>query len=61
MVIRATPIRVGNPDGGQGSSGLLKHEVTFDEVAKEAGLNPTEVIKLEKTSTTKRDRRVRWF
>ncbi len=61
MVIRPTPIRVGNPDSEQGTSGLLKHEVTFEEVANSAKLDPAEVTRLEKTSTTKRDRRVGWF
>ena len=60
MVVRPTPICVGNPDG-EGTSGPLKHEVTFEEVAKSAKLDPVEVTKLEKTSTTKRDRRVGWF
>jgi adenylosuccinate synthase len=60
MVVRPTPIRVSNPDG-DGTSGGLKHEVTFEEVAKSAELDPTEVKNLEKTSTTKRDRRVGWF
>jgi len=60
MVVRPMPIRVGNPDG-EGTSGLLKHEVTFEEIAKGANLDPEEVTKLEKTSTTKRDRRVGWF
>ena len=35
--------------------------MTFEEVAKSAELDPTEVKNLEKTSTTKRDRRVGWF
>jgi len=86
LVVRPTPIRVGNPDpkkkGFLGQvldkvfsdsssavkepsikyeSGRLKHEVTFEEVAKDAGLDPTEVKGFEKTSTTKRDRRVGWF
>jgi adenylosuccinate synthase len=62
MVIRVTPIRVGNPDGESGAtSGPLKHETTFDEVAKAAGLDGSELKALEKTSTTKRDRRVGWF
>ena len=60
MVVRPTPIRVANPDAG-GTSGGLKHEVTFEEVAKSANLDPTEIKTLEKTSTTKRDRRVGWF
>lgn len=61
MVVRPTPIRVGNPDGGAETSGLLKHEVTFSEVALHAGLEPDEITKLEITSTTKRPRRVGWF
>jgi len=61
MVVRPTPIRVGNPDGGQESSGELKHEVSFDRVAEEAGLDPTIVNQREITSTTKRNRRVGWF
>lgn len=86
MVIRSTPIRVGDPDSsekffnkllttacgaitgirdsgrhGREHSGPLKHEVTFTEVAENAQLDAAEVLKVEKTSTTKRDRRVGWF
>jgi adenylosuccinate synthase len=61
LVIRYTPIRVANPDGENKSSGPLKHEVDFKLVAKEAGLVQAEVLQNEKTSTTKRDRRVGWF
>jgi adenylosuccinate synthase len=68
MVIRPTPIRVGDPDLKQGetkdpsrTSGPLKHETTFKEVAEESGLNPEEVVCAEITSTTKRPRRVGWF
>ena len=61
MVVRPTPIRVGNPDGGKETSGPLKHEVTFAVVATHAGLDPGEITKLEITSTTKRPRRVGWF
>lgn len=61
MVVRPTPIRVGNPDEAGQSSGRLKHEVSFQDVAKSARLDPGEVLALEKTSTTKRDRRVGWF
>ena len=60
-IIRPTPIRVGNPDGGQGHSGPLKHEVSFREVAEAAHLDPDEVTALEITSTTQRNRRVGWF
>ncbi|MGJ4890158.1 adenylosuccinate synthetase [Bradyrhizobium sp. HKCCYLRH3099] len=61
MVVRPTPIRVGNPDKEGETSGPLKHEVTFAEVARQAGLDPDEVTKQEVTSTTKRPRRVGWF
>lgn len=61
MVVRPTPIRVANPDGGQEKSGPLKHEVSFREVAETAGLDAAEVEKSEITSTTKRNRRVGWF
>lgn len=62
MVVRPTPIRVGNPEGNMGySSGGLKHEVDFETVATEAGLDPSEVKANEKTSTTRRNRRVGWF
>jgi len=59
MVVRLTPIRVADPPGG--TSGPLKHEVTFDIVAKGAGLDASEVLGHEKTSTTHRPRRVGWF
>jgi adenylosuccinate synthase len=61
MVVRPTPIRVANPDGGEETSGPLKHEVSFSDVAVSAGLDPVELTKLEITSTTKRRRRVGWF
>jgi adenylosuccinate synthase len=61
MVVRPTPIRVANPDGGEETSGPLKHEVSFSDVAVSAGLDPVELTKLEITSTTKRPRRVGWF
>ncbi len=59
MVTRLTPIRVADPEGG--TSGPLKHEVTFEVVAEQAGLDPAEVTSHEKTSTTHRPRRVGWF
>lgn len=59
MVTRLTPIRVADPEGS--TSGPLKHEVTFDVVARQAGLDPDEVTSHEKTSTTHRPRRVGWF
>lgn len=62
MVIRPMPIRVGDPDGDQGhTSGELKHSTSFDKIAEFAGLEAKALNAAEKTSTTKRNRRVGWF
>ena len=61
MVVRTTPIRVGDPDGGKHTSGNIKNETSFAQIAEEADLDPNELKKNEKTSTTKRNRRVGWF
>jgi adenylosuccinate synthase len=62
MVVRPMPIRVGNPDGeGNYTSGPLKHETSFDEIAEKSGLDAEILHKAEKTSTTNRKRRVGWF
>jgi len=62
MVIRPMPIRVGDPDGTSGkTSGPLKHPTTFDAIAADAGLVAATLHAAEKTSTTKRKRRVGWF
>jgi len=62
MVIRPTPIRVGNPDGdSNNTSGPIKHETDFRTVALAAGLEPDQILENEKTSTTRRARRVGWF
>ena len=59
MVVRTHPIRVENPD--RGTSGPLKNEITFAEIARRAGLDAAEVASREVTSTTKRKRRVGEF
>lgn len=62
MVVRPMPIRVGDPEGYDGhTSGHLKHPTTFDEIALNAGLDGDALNKAEKTSTTKRNRKVGWF
>jgi adenylosuccinate synthase len=62
MVIRPMPIRVGDPDGDDGhTSGTLKHATTFNKIAEEAGLEAQALNTAEKTSTTRRNRRVGWF
>lgn len=59
MVVRSTPIRVANPEDR--TSGGLKHETSFKNIAELSGLDATELLEHEKTSTTKRQRRVGWF
>lgn len=62
MVVRTTPIRVGDPDGDQGkTSGRIKHETNFETIAKAAELDGEKLVSNEITSTTKRNRRVGWF
>lgn len=62
MVIRPMPIRVGNPaTSGKSTSGDLKHEVKFETVAIEAGLDPGEIKGHEKGSRSGKPRRVGWF
>lgn len=43
------------------TSGPLKHETDFAEIAERAGLQHEDLKRNEITSTTKRDRRVGWF
>jgi adenylosuccinate synthase len=59
MVCRTFPIRVQNPPGG--TSGPLRQELNWEEIAKRAGV-PSDTIKTnERTSTTNRQRRVGAF
>jgi adenylosuccinate synthase len=55
LVCRTYPIRVG------GKSGPLQQELTWRVVAERSGVPEEELIKSEKTTTTKRDRRVGEF
>ena len=61
LVTRTTPIRVASPESDGKTSGELKYETTFDAIAESAGLDAGKVKKAEKTSTTKRKRRVGHF
>jgi adenylosuccinate synthase len=62
LVVRTYPIRVADPkDNPDATSGRLKQEITFAEIASRARLDPTEVETAEITSTTKRNRRVGEF
>ncbi|GAB2179079.1 adenylosuccinate synthetase [Dongia sp. agr-C8] len=62
MVVRPQPIRVGNPpDNPENTSGKLKHEVGFREIARIAEIDPEEVVAYEKGSRSGKPRRVGWF
>lgn len=55
LVVRSHPIRVAGP------SGPLPTECTWEDVAKTAGVSADELRERERTSTTKRLRRVGYF
>lgn len=60
MVCRTYPIRVESPPGGD-SGDMGGMEITWRTVAERAGLDPAELEKSERTTTTKRKRRVAEF
>jgi len=59
MVCRTYPIRVQSPKGG--TSGPMANELSWAEIARRSDLPLRELRKTEKTSTTKRRRRVGEF
>lgn len=59
MVCRSHPIRVQNPKDG--TSGFMRKEIDWDTVAQRAELDPKVLKKAERTSTTRRQRRVAEF
>ena len=59
MVCRTYPIRVQNPKGG--TSGYMGTELSWEEISRRSGIPVRELRKAEKTSTTKRRRRVAEF
>ena len=61
MVCRTYPIRVANPVTDGKTSGPMSQSTTWEEIAKRSGLKAKKLIEAEKTSTTKRDRRVGEF
>jgi adenylosuccinate synthase len=56
MVTRTYPIRVGGASGP-----LVSNEINWDIVADRSGKSPEELKRTEKTTTTKKDRRVAEF
>ncbi len=59
MVCRTYPIRVESP--AHGTSGPMSLEIDWDEVSRRSGIPEHELREAEKTSTTKRKRRVSEF
>lgn len=59
MVCRTYPIRVESPRSG--TSGPMSQETSWLEISKRSGLNYSELLKTEKTSTTHKKRRVGEF
>ena len=61
MVCRTYPIRVQSPDGQGRTSGPMSQEITLEEIAKRSGIDLDELRKFERTSTTKKKRRIGEF
>ena len=62
LVVRTYPIRVADPkENPDATSGRLKRETTFADIASKAGLDAAQVESAEITSTTSRKRRVGEF
>ena len=59
LVVRTYPIRV--QDAKEGTSGPMKNEITFGEIAQRSGLVKEDLEKAEITSTTRKKRRVGEF
>lgn len=59
MVMRTFPIRVGSPPAG--TSGDIRQEVSWDEIAQRARLDPNDLKRVEIGSVTARERRVGEF
>ena len=59
LVCRTYPIRVESPAGGD--SGPMANEITLNEIARRSGVPLTELKARERTSTTKRKRRIAEF
>lgn len=59
ITVRTNPIRVQSPDGG--TSGPMSRETTWEEISLRAGVDADTLRQREKTTTTKRLRRVSEF
>ena len=61
MVCRSLPIRVENPKSGGGSSGFMAQEISYKNLSRRSGISEAQLRQAEKTSTTKRQRRLGEF
>lgn len=61
MVCRTYPIRVGDAPGTGLTSGYMAQPMSWDEVSRRSGIPLEELSSKERTSTTKRERRVGEF
>lgn len=61
MVVRTNPIRVQNPGGEGKTSGPMGKEIAWEDIAARAGVDAGVLREREKTTTTKRQRRVSEF
>jgi adenylosuccinate synthase len=59
MVVRSNPIRVQSPN--QGSSGPMSKEISWEDVSAKASVDAQVLRERERTTTTKRQRRVSEF
>jgi len=59
MACRPYPIRVQSPP--EGTSGIMEHEISWEIVSERSGIPLDRLKATEKTSTTKKDRRVAEF
>jgi adenylosuccinate synthase len=61
MVCRTYPIRVGDPIGTAGTSGPMDRPVEYDELSRRSGIPVDDLKKIEKTTTTGKQRRLAEF
>lgn len=61
MVCRTYPIRVQNPQGKGMTSGPMSRELSWEEIARRSSISVQELLDAEKTSTTKKQRRIGEF
>jgi adenylosuccinate synthase len=60
MVCRTYPIRVQDSDSGK-TSGRMSKEISYGELSRRSGISVEELKAIEKTTTTKRQRRIGEF